>query len=120
MTESKEYSTIVECEGLLETALKSDREIAQFLHQQGFITTEKYDEVISPTSMLSATDKASILVEGIRDKVKLNPHNYYKFIEHLHKNETRHGDILRILDNKMNAEFGPLAARIQLQLGMLN
>ena len=120
MTESKEYSTIVECEGLLETALKSDREIAQFLHQQGFITTENYDVVISPRSMLSVADKAGILVEGIRDKVRLNSNNYKKFIEHLVKNETRYGDILRILDDKKRAMKGPLAARTQLQLGMLN
>ena len=86
MEESKEYSTIVKCSRKLEIALKYDRNIAQFLLQQGFIIQERYDEVINPKSNLTDADKASMLVTAIRDRVELNPRNYHKVVNHLRQN----------------------------------
>ena len=100
MEESKEYSTIVKCSRKLEIALKSDRNIALFLLQQGFITQERYDEVINPKSNLTDAEKASMLVTAIRDRVELNPRNYHKVVDHLHQNIIRYGDIVEILDQQ--------------------
>ena len=100
MEESKEYSTIVKCRRKLEIALESDRDIAQFLLQQGFITQERYDEVINPKSNLTDADKASMLVTAIRNRVELNPRNYHKVVDHLRQNIIRYGDIVEILDQQ--------------------
>ena len=100
MEESKEYSTIVKCRRKLEIALESDRDIAQFLLQQGFITQERYDEVINPKSNLTDADKASMLVTAIRNRVELNPRNYHKVVNHLRQNTIRYGDIVEILDQQ--------------------
>ena len=100
MTESKEYSTIIKCRRKLEIALENDRDIALFLLQQGFITQERYDEVINPKSLLTDTDKASMLVTAIRNRVELNPHNYHKVVDHLCQNTKRYGDISEILNQQ--------------------
>ena len=99
-SKSKEYSTIVKCKRELEIAFKSDRDIALFLLQQGFITQEHYDEVDNPKSNLTDAQKASMLVTAIRDRVELNPCNYHKMVDHLHKNIIRYGDIIEILEKE--------------------
>ena len=102
MEESKEYCTIIKCTRKLEIALKSDRNIAQFLLQQGFITQERYNEVINPKSNLTDADKASMLVTAIRDRVELNTRNYRKLVDHLRQNIIRYGDIIEILDQEFH------------------
>ena len=106
MTDSKEYSTVVNCMKQLEIALKSDRYIAQFLLQQGFITQELYDEVTNPKSNLTETEKAGMLVTAIRNRVELNPRNYHKVVDHLHQNIIRHKDIVEILDQEYHQTTG--------------
>lgn len=103
MTESKEYSTVVKCNRKLEIALGSDRDIAQFLLQQGFINREHYDEVNNPRSNLTDAEKAIILVTAIRDRVELHPRNYHKVVDHLCQNIIRYRDIIEILDMEYNA-----------------
>ena len=98
MTDSKEYLTVVNCNRKLEIALESDRDIAQFLFQHGFITQERFDEVNNPKSNLTATAKASMLVTDIRNQVELNPDNYHKVVNHLRQNIKRYGDIVEILN----------------------
>ena len=107
-SKSKEHSTIVKCNRELEIAFKSDRDIAQFLLQQGFITQERYDEVDNPKSNLTDAQKASMLVTAIRDRVELNPRNYHKMVNHLHKNIIRYGDIIEILEKEYPPEEYPV------------
>ena len=99
MTESKEYFTIGKCSRKLEIAFKSDSDIVQFLHEQGFLTRDNYDKVRSPTSRLSPAEKSEILVDAIRDKVELYPRNYHKVVDHLRQNK-RYGDVVEILDQE--------------------
>ena len=108
MAESKEYSTIVKFSRKLEIALKSNRDIAQFLHEQGLLTTDDYDVVSSPTSRLSPAEKSSILVTAIRDRVELNLRNYHKLVNHLRQNIKRYGDIIEILDKEYPPEDYPV------------
>ena len=100
MAESKEYSTIVKCSRKLEIALKSDRDIAQFLHEQGLLMTDDYDVINSPTSRLSPAEKSSILVAAIRDRVELHPRNYHVVVNYMHQNSTSYRDIIEILDTE--------------------
>ena len=119
MAESKEYSTIVNCEGKLKIALKSDREIALFLHQRGIIKKELYDEINEPKSMLSATDKVGKLVTAIRDKVSLNRDNYHLFVNHMRLNPRVYGDIVDILDREYHGTSVSPAASINTPSGSL-
>ena len=123
MAESKEYSTIINCDRKLTVAFKSDRDIAQFLLQQGFITREDYSEVNNPKSNLTSSEKASKLVTAITDRVELNPRNYHKVVNHLHQNITRYGDIIEILDQEYHRKTDPEVpnpSTTNLQSGMFN
>ena len=109
-SESKEYSTIFNCESQLKIALKSDREIALFLHQRGIIKKEPYDEINEPKSMLSATDKVGKLVTAIKESVSLNPANYYIFVNYMRQNTRVYGDIVGILDKYYETSVSPAAS----------
>ena len=104
MTESKEYSTIVKCSRKLEIALKNDREIVQFLHEQGLITTDDYDVVSSPISRFPPAEKSSVLVAAIRDRIELHPRNYHVVVNYMCQNSTRYRDIIEILDKEYQGE----------------
>lgn len=97
MFDSEEYRTVVACAKQLEIALKSDRGIVYFLHQEGFITQEVHDDVLNPSSVLTDPQKAGKLVTAIRDKVNLYTQNYQIFMNHLRKSK-RYGNIVKILD----------------------
>ena len=112
MAESKEYSTIVNCEGKLKIALKDDREIALFLRQNGILKKELYDNINEPKSMLSATDKVVKLVTAIRDSVELDSASYHLFVDHMRLNPRVYGTIAGILDKEYNRTSVSLAASI--------
>ena len=110
MAESKEYSTVVKCSKKLEIALKSDRDIAQFLHEQGLLTTDDYDIVSSPTSRLSPAEKSSILVAAIRNRVELHLRNYHVVVNYMQQNSTRYRDIIEILAMEYQGSTDPRAS----------
>ena len=109
MAESKEHSTVIKCSRKLEIALKSDRDIAQFLHEQGLLTTDDYDVINSPTSRLSPAEKSSVLVTAIRDRVELNPDNYHIVVDYMRQNVKRYKDIIKILDKEYPPETFPVS-----------
>ena len=120
MAESKEYSTIIKCSRKLEIALKSDRAIAQFLHEQGLLTTDDYDIITSPTARLSPAEKSNVLVAAIRDRVELHPRNYHIVVNYMHQNNTKYRDIIEILDREyqgpgVSPELSSPAAVFSLQ-----
>ena len=111
---SSEYITLVNCAEKIENALKSDmREIAYYLHKHGFINQDICDEIIDPKSLLSPTDKAGKLLSKIKDKAKLNPQNYHRFLDYLRQNDRMHRDIVNILDK----EYKYLEASHKGQIG---
>ena len=98
-----EAQTVVNCAKYLEVAFKGlDRDLVHYLHREGFISQEVYDEVLYPRSMLSLAQKAGQLVTGIRTKVSLSPLHYVKFLEHLCTKRLRFhfGGILGILERE--------------------
>ena len=101
-----EYRTIIHCTEELETALLSDRAILHFLEGEGFIEPNVYDDVTNPKSLLSASEKAGLLVTGIKDKVKLNPKNYHQLMRYFYQNRRMYGDIADILDKEYLKQGG--------------
>ncbi len=101
-----EYKTLLQCTKKLEIALKSDRNILNFLNLEGFIKPSIYEDVNNPKSLLSASEKAGLLVTGIKDKVELNPKNYHKLMRHFHQDRRMYGDIADILDEEYCKQGG--------------
>ncbi len=95
---SPEHSTILNCASQLETALRSDRDITHHLVKEGFISEGVYDDVLDPKSMLSVTDKAGMLVAGIRQKVKTNSQYYTKLMGYFSANKAKYVDIIQTLE----------------------
>ncbi len=66
--ESKEYITIVNCTAKLVIALRSDASILHYLDREGFIKPNIYEDVNNPKSLLSASEKAGLLVSSDWDQ----------------------------------------------------
>ncbi len=101
-----EYKTILHCTEELKIALESDRDILNFLNREGFIKPNIYEDVNNPDSSLSTSEKAGLLVTGIKNKVKLNPKNYHKLMRHFHQDRRLYGDIADILDEEYRKQGG--------------
>ncbi len=104
--EMSEYITLVNCTAKLVIALRSDTSILHYLDREGFIKPNIYEDVNNPKSMLSASEKAGLLVSGIKDKVELNPKNYHKLMRHFHQDRRLYGDIADILDEEYRKQGG--------------
>ena len=101
-----EYKTILQCTKEVEIALESDKDILNFLDREGFIKPSIYEDVSNPKSLLSASEKAGLLVTGIKNKVRLNPKNYHKLMRHFHQDRRLYGDIADILDEEYRKQGG--------------
>ncbi len=101
-----ENVTIARCTEKLEIALESDKPILNFLDMEGFIKPNIYEDVNNPKSMLSVSEKAGLLVTGIKNKIKLNPKNYHKLMRHFHQDRRLYGDIADILDEEYRKQGG--------------
>ncbi len=66
-----------------------------FLEQEGYNIP---DDVSNPKSMLSAQEKAGLVVTAIKNKVRLSSQNYPKLLNHFHTNKRVYGDIIAILE----------------------
>lgn len=64
------------------------------------------ERVLDPLTLLSAADKAGLLVPRIRDRVKLSCQDYHKLLEYLRLNWRKHGSIVDILDKEYDRETG--------------
>ena len=81
MEDSVEFKTVRRCTVALETALKGlDRNMVDFLYQNGFITDDVCDQVLNRVTLLSAADKAHELVKGIKNRVKQDKGSYFVLV----------------------------------------
>ena len=81
MEDSVEFKTVRRCTVALETALKGlDRNMVDFLYQNGFITDDVCDQVLNRVTLLSAADKAHELVKGIKNRVKQDKWSYFVLV----------------------------------------
>ena len=81
MEDSVEFKTVKKCILRLETALKGlDRNMVDFLYQNGFITDDVCDQVLNRVTLLSAADKAHELVKGIKNRVNQDKRSYFVLV----------------------------------------
>ncbi len=106
----EQHTTILKCASQLETALRSDRDITHYLVRERFISEEVYDDVLDPRLMLSATDKAGMLVTGIRQKVKTNSQYYSKLMRYFYGNRDKYVDIIQTLEDSYSASPALISA----------
>ena len=107
MNDDVESLVLLDCTVQLENALEADTDLAHFLHKEGFLKDDDYEDVINPKSLLNRKEKASILVAGIKNKVTLNSQRYHVFLKHLRLFPRKYGDIVHILD----ASYGRFVGR---------
>ncbi len=104
---SLEHTTILKCASQLETSLRSDRDI---LVMERFISERVYDNVLDPRSMFSASDKAGLLVTGIRKKVKTNSQYFSKLMRYFYENKDKYVDIIQTLEDSYSASPALISA----------
>ena len=81
MEDSVEFKTVKKCTVWLETALKGlDRNMVDFLYQNGFITDDVCDQVLNRVTLLSSADKAHELVKWIKNRVKQDKGSYFVLV----------------------------------------
>lgn len=96
---SLEYTTLEKCANQLESAFRADvGDVAQYLFNAEFITSESFEEVLEPRSTYSHADQAAKLKQQVMGKVKHEPSNYYKLINYLRQNKKKYDNIVDVLD----------------------
>lgn len=103
--ESIELRTLERCTPLLEKSLKIlDRKLVHFLKEEYFIPDHVRDEVLETFSVLNETGKAGKLVTCIKNRVDLDPRNYYVLVDRLKKEYKLYEPILKALDKEHNGK----------------
>ena len=98
MEDSAEFKTVKKCIIPLETALEGlDRNMVDFLYQNGFITDDVYDQVRSAKTLLSPADKAYELVKGIKNRVKQDKESYVVLVNWLSQGGAMYQPIVNTL-----------------------
>jgi hypothetical protein len=73
-----ELKALRKCATLMDAALEvMDRDLVHYLRNEGFITNDAHNEVLSPQSMLTKAQKAGELVKGIENRVKQDPKSFH-------------------------------------------
>ena len=97
---TREYLTILYCTSLLVTAVEDNiLVLSSELLAEGLITPVNYGTLRN--LVVDKTERATKLVEFIRNKILLNSKNYYSFIKILEKERENYRDILFILNEKL-------------------
>ena len=96
LTETAEYQTMIACTVELRNAVSNNLiQLSGHLLARGLITMEKHDELRN--KMLPEASRAASLVELVQRKVRLDPQNYFEFINILKEDILIYSDILRHL-----------------------
>ena len=103
MAESKEYTTLVNQRGKLRLAFVSDRNAVDHFWREKCIAPSVLDDLCNPKLLLTDQDKASMLVDEITRKVKLEAQNYYKLLGYLHSGGKQYHEIVEILDQEYSS-----------------
>ncbi len=113
MSDSCELRTVRSCTPKLETALQVlDRKLVHFMCDQGFITDEIRDSILTPATFWSDAARASEIVKWIRNRVKQNSSYYHLLLDWFR----RGGELYRPIVETVNREFIKLSvAALQSQ-----
>ena len=101
---SAEYKALVQLTSALQLALKTQiTQVGGELVSAGLITAEEYKNLknpVQPEDMRTAD-----LVQAIQDRVLQNQQCYQTFVNVLEKDESRYGDILKRLHEKLRQQW---------------
>ena len=104
MSVSPELATVKNCTSQLETILKRcDRNIVHFLHNEGFIGADTYDEVLDPQSILTRAQRAGKVVNGIVTRIELDPPSFRLLVNCFKEGGKLYQPIVRILETEYNS-----------------
>lgn len=102
--ESVESVVMLEHTYDLELAFKDNYgPILEDLNKAGLLKSDVYDAMKDPK--LGSREKASLIVNSIKEYVKIQPKNYHKFITILEKSERYFYDIIRKLKKTYCGNF---------------
>ena len=108
MEDSAEFKTVKRCTVPLETALKGlDRNMVDFLYQNGFITDDACDQVLSAKSSSSVADKVYELVKGIKNRVKQDKESYLVLVNWLSQGDVLYQPIVNTLAEEYQRQLVP-------------
>ena len=97
---TREYLTILHCTSLLVTAVEDNIVVlSSKMLAEGLINPVNYGALRN--LVIDKTERATKLVEFVRNKIFLNSKNYYSFIKILEKEKENYRDILLILNEKL-------------------
>ena len=97
---TREYLTILHCTSLLVTAVEDNIVVLSGeMLAEGLINPVNYGALRN--LVIDKTERATKLVEFVRNKIFLNSKNYYSFIKILEKEKENYRDILLILNEKL-------------------
>jgi hypothetical protein len=100
MASSPEYETLKQCTSHLETAVKRmDNDLVHFLHREGFINDDILDIVLNPVAFVTSMQKASKVISCIKDRVKVDPHNYHLLVNGLKQGGYYYNPIVKTLED---------------------
>ena len=115
MEDSVEFKTVKKCIVPLETALKGlDRNMVDFLYQNGFITDDVYDQVRSARTLLSPADKVYELVKGIKNRVKQDKESYLVLVNWLTEGGAMYQPIVNTLTEEYQRQLVPEQAPVSV------
>ena len=107
MSNSPELEAVRKCTSHLETALKVlDRELVHFLRDEGFITDNVHDDLLTPRSTLTEAERAGELVKWIKNRVKQDPGSFHLLLHHFR----RRGALYKPIANELSAEYLTIVA----------
>ena len=107
MSDSSELEAVRKCTSHLETALKAlDRELVHFLRDEGFVTDDVHDDLLTPRTMLTEAERAGELVKWIKNRVKQDPRSFHLLLQHFR----RRGALYKPIVNELSAEYLTIVA----------
>ena len=107
MSDSPELEAVRKCTSHLETALKMlDRELVHFLRDEGFVTDNVHDDILTPRSMLTEAERAGELVKWIKNRVKQDPRSFHLLLQYFRQR----GALYKPIVNELSAEYLTIVA----------
>ena len=100
MGDTQELQLLRKYTGALETALKANLSwVADEMNIIGWLNDEKHEDIKDPDSRLTKTQKASVMVTCLRNKVTLSSRNLGKFLIILKKKQLQFNEIITLFEN---------------------
>ena len=100
MATTIEHSTVLDARNQLTIGFKWDMQtLASRFNSEGLISDGCHETVTNPKTRYDESEKSTLMVADIVNRINLNKENYHKMMKILSSNQLQNGDLIRILDN---------------------